>query len=249
MTLTVARRGGAQQQALLQLWKDTRPTPAPPPATLLQRHAVDVSNYTDWLGVRTVTQWRDEHDVGLVIVQSLDTERFPQSRTIAQLIACAAAGMTVDIYVYPFFANGPTDCSKRLSEALKAGVPIRRVHLDVEDVDPSQRALSVADRIRLVRTWLDQCDAFPARIKPAVVYTGRWYWTDPRYLDNTIAFKDRPLWDANYDGVDDASQGFVPYGGWTVDKVAIKQYRGTSSLAGIGGVDLDVLSEAERALA
>lgn len=243
MTTALARRIITSQQTLL---RPGGTAPTPPPTTLLQRHAVDCSNYTDWLGVRTVTQWRDEHDIGLVIVQSLDTERFPQSRTIAQLIACSAAGMTVDIYVYPFFANGPTDCSKRLSEAKKAGVPIRRVFLDVEDVDPSQRALGVADRIRLVRTWLDQCDAFPARVKPAGVYTGKWYWSDPRYMDNTIAFKDRPLWAAQYDGIEDTNV-FTPFGGWAA--CAIKQFKGTTSLAGISGVDLNVLANAERALA
>ena len=42
----------------------------------------------------------------------------------------------------------------------------------------------------------------------------------------------------------DAAAGFRPYGGWLTPR--IKQYRGTSALAGIGGLDLNVLSVSEE---
>jgi hypothetical protein len=48
------------------------------------------------------------------------------------------------------------------------------------------------------------------------------------------------LWDADYDDVADAKMGYVPYGGWNA--VTIKQFRGTTVIAGIAGLDLNMLS-------
>jgi hypothetical protein len=219
----------------------------PPPPTLLKRHAIDVSNYTGNLSVQAIQAWRDQYDVGLVIVQSLDAGRFTQSRTQQQLLACQAAGMTVDVYVYPFFANGAGDCARRLTAALSAGVPIRRVWLDVEDVDPSQAAWTPSQRADMLKRWLQDCDAFPARVHPAGVYTGRWYWTGVQYMDNwtEAAFFNRPLWDSDFDSVADVDYGWAAYGGWSHREV--KQYVGTSTVAGVGNVDQNVLSDAERA--
>lgn len=222
--------------------------PPPAPGALLAAHAVDVSNYTsDWTQA-AIRAWMSAHDVGLVIVQSLDRGRFPGSQTARHLADCADAGLKCDLYVYPFFANGESDAARRLSEAFLTGVPIRRVWLDVEDVDPSQAAWTPAQRIDMVHRWLDSCDRYPAR-HAAGVYTGRWYWDNPKYMSNTTAFSDRLLWDANYDHVDDPTVGFVPYGGWTLSMLAVKQYFGTTELGGVKGVDLNVLSDAERALA
>jgi hypothetical protein len=234
--------------ALLQQQQAGRVTvPPEQPPTLLLPRAVDVSNYTSALTVSALNNWRNQYDIGLVIVQSLDAERFPHSKTVTQLLACQMVGIATDIYVYPFFANGVGDCAMRLNEARKAGVPIRRVWLDVEDVDPSQRAWTPSQRIDMVRRWLEACDAFPASVRPAGVYSGRWYWASPSYMDNSTAFSDRPLWDSDYDGVPDVNHGFTPYGGWT--SRAIKQHIGSSVLGGVSGVDQNVLSEAERALA
>lgn len=187
--------------------------------------------------------WREQHDIGLVLVQSLDSERFPETRTIQQLIGCHAAGIACDVYVFPYFANGISDCARRLNEVTKAGVPIRRVWLDVEDVDPSQAAWTPSQRVDMIARWLDTCDQFPAAHKPAGVYTGAWWWVP--YTANTPVFRGRPLWTAQYDGIEDTNV-FSPYGGWS--SCAVKQYRGSSSLAGVDGVDLDVLADSERAL-
>src|SRR5205085_303273 len=72
------------------------------------------------------------------------------------------------------------------------------------------------------------------------IYSGRWFWTDRRYMGNTSSFADRELWDANYDDVADTLIGYVPYGGW--GRPVIKQFRGTSAMGGIGGLDVDVLA-------
>src|SRR5882672_10576165 len=59
-------------------------------------------------------------------------------------------------------------------------------------------------------------------------------------MGNCTTFADRLLWDANYDDVADTRLGYVPYGGWGYP--TIKQFRGTMAVAGIGGLDLNVLS-------
>lgn len=219
-----------------------------PPRPRLRRHAVDVSNYTRGFTSAAADVWQAQNDVGLVIVQSLDAARFPLTLTRQHLRAAELAELAVDLYVYPFFANGAADASERLSGALGSGVPVRRVWLDVEDVDPSQAAWTPQQRVEMLKRWLAACDDFPARVKPAGIYTGRWYWASSKYMANSTVFADRPLWDSNYDGVDVADYGFVPYGGWVLSDLAIKQYRGTSNLAGVEQVDLNVLSEAEREL-
>lgn len=219
--------------------------PSQPPGIVLARHCVDISNYTTGLTRALLRVWATTHDVGLVIVQSLDKTRFPSSKTAEHLQQCADVGVERDLYVYPFFANGAGDCTRRLSEALATGVPIRRVWLDVEDVDPSQAAWTPSQRVNMVRQWLTECDAYPARLASGI-YTGRWYWASQKYMANSTSFSDRLLWDSNYDYVDNVNYNFTSYGGWTLADLAIKQYAGTSTLAGVGGVDLNVLSEAER---
>jgi hypothetical protein len=93
---------------------------------------------------------------------------------------------------------------------------------------------------------LGECDKYPTRLNPTGIYTGHWYWSPQSgAMHNTTAFAARPLWDSNYDGVYDTTVDFRPYGGWT--SATIKQYQGTSTLAGVGNVDLDVLSASDAA--
>jgi hypothetical protein len=44
--------------------------------------------------------------------------------------------------------------------------------------------------------------------------TGRWFWADSAYMNDSTAFSDRDLWAAQYDGIADATV-FTPFGGWT----------------------------------
>jgi hypothetical protein len=203
-------------------------------------HAVDISNYTTALTAERLASWKTDHDIGLVIVQSLNQADFPQSDTAGQVALCQEAGLPVDIYVYPFFANGPNDAARRLRGVV--GLSVRRVWLDVEDVDGSSEAWSAEQRANAVARWLVDCDAFPTTgTSPAGIYTGQWYWNS--YMRGITRFASRSLWDADYDGVDNVAYGWEPYGGWV--ERAVKQYRGTTTLDGVGNVDLSVLSDEE----
>jgi hypothetical protein len=204
--------------------------------------AIDVSNYSSDFTPENLAALKDA-GVGLVIVQSIDPPAgYPAGKTRAQIEACLAAGLAVDGYVYLWFDLGVDDMKRKL--ALLDGLPIRQLWLDVED--ESAARYSQADCEAKVAAALAECDAFPTTGgQPTGIYTGAWYWQPRTYMGNTTAFSDRKLWDAHYDTVADASVGFVPYGGW--ESCRIKQFAGSSELAGITGVDLDALSAEEAA--
>lgn len=204
--------------------------------------AIDVSNFTDPI-TPVAAQALKGAGVELVIVQAVDPPApFPSSKTRIQIQACLEAGLAVDAYVWLWFDLDGTDVAGKLS--LLDGLSIRQLWLDVEDTAASKYDQAVCEQ--KVSDALAECDAYPTTSgEKAGIYSGRWFWNDRRYMGNTTAFNDRELWDAHYDMVADASAGFVPYGGW--QSAAIKQYQGTTSLAGVGGLDLNVLSVGEEA--
>jgi hypothetical protein len=203
--------------------------------------AVDMSNYTDPLTPANLQALKDA-GVTHVIVQAIDPPPgYPVGKTRAQIEACLDACFTVDAYVWLWFAADVSDISRKLQ--LLDGLPLRQLWLDVEDtaaVRYSQAAVEAK-----VNAALQACDGFLTQVPRTGVYSGRWFWLDPRYMGNTAVFADRELWDANYDDVADAALGFVPYGGWAGAR--IKQFRGSTRVAGIGGLDLNVLAVLEEA--
>lgn len=168
-----------------------------------------------------------------MIVQAISPPPgYPPGVTAQQLAACRDASIQTDLYIYLWPGDTPSTIQSRL--ALADGFTIRRLWLDVEESGVTEAQVAWA---------LAQLDSFPSKLDQAGVYTGGWFWPQ---VGSTIAFSDRPLWDSNFDGIPDASRGFRPYGGWT--SPAVKQYMGTSSLSGVGGIDRDVLSDAEAEL-
>ena len=211
------------------------------PGVLLKRHGVDVSNYTGPLSDETLAAWRDEHDIGLVIVQAIDPPLgYPVTQTRQQVEACWDAEIACDVYLYLWTLSNVEE-NMREKLALLNGIEhkVRKVWLDCEDTTSAtydQRMSAIRRALAVVDGWCMAHD------KPLPgIYTGAWWWVG--YVHDTDEFSELPLWDATYDGIDDASV-FVPYGGWT--ECRIKQYVGSSELAGQGEIDLNVLSEAER---
>jgi Glycosyl hydrolases family 25 len=203
--------------------------------------AVDISNYTDPLTPSAVEGLKGA-GVSHVIVQAIDPPPgYPVGRTRQQIHLCQSAGLTVDAYVWLWFDLDIRDIQRKLS--LLDRLPIRQLWLDVEDTASIKYDQATCEA--KVTAALAACDSFKtASQQKTGVYTGKWFWADQRYMGNTATYGDRELWDANYDEVADAAAGFRPYGGWSAPR--IKQYRGTSALAGIGGLDLNVLSVSEE---
>lgn len=190
--------------------------------------AVDVSNYTGPLSDAQLAVWKRD-GVGLVIVQSIDPPPgYPPGCTVEQILAAQHAGLNVEAYVFLWFGLGVPDIQAKLDLLYALG--IERVWLDVEDT--SARSLRLSKRISTVAAALATISAAGYETG---IYTGYWFWTG--YMGNTNVFSSANLWDAHYDGEPDPAADFVPYGGWS--NCLIKQYAGTSTLDGVGNVDLD----------
>jgi GH25 family lysozyme M1 (1,4-beta-N-acetylmuramidase) len=215
---------------------------ATPPKPLLKQHCVDISNYSGPVSQDTLFAWREMHDVGLVIVQAIEPPpNFPAGQTRQQIQACVAAAIPVDAYLFLWTASN-VEQDMRTKLALLNGLEhwVRKIWLDVEDTTPASAAQRVSS-IRQALAVLDGWALAHARPLPGI-YSARWWWT--AYIDDTTEFADRQLWTAQYDGIDNTSV-FNRFGGW--GSCRIKQYAGTSTLAGQGNVDLNVLSDQERA--
>jgi hypothetical protein len=196
-----------------------------------------MSNFTDPL-TPTAVQGLKSAGIGHVIVQAVDPPReYPVGRTRDQVQACLDAGLTVDAYVWLWFDLDTDDVQRKLQ--LLEGLNIRQLWLDVEDTAAVKYDQATCEA--KVTQALAVCDGFAASggMKTGV-YSGRWFWTDRRYMGNTTSFAERELWDANYDEIADAALGYAPYGGW--QRCVIKQFRGTTVMAGIHGLDLNVLA-------
>lgn len=73
--------------------------------------------------------------------------------------------------------------------------------------------------------------------KAVGIYASAYMWSKIMGgLKNCPLFTNLPLWYAHYDGKP-GFDDFVPFGGWT--RPMIKQFRGTSTLCGVTGVDVN----------
>ena len=194
----------------------------------------DISNYTGPLAADRAAAWR-ANGIGRVVVQAVNPPpQYPAGCTAQQIRTLQAAGIATDLYVYLWMTDSGlmlfADC---LNTA--AGFKVGRIWVDVEDVT---KGPSPNERLALLQRALMEADACGLAAKPSGIYTGAWY--ADRYLPNDLSsLKDRALWFADYDGIADPSV-WVPFGPWTAP--AAKQYAGTSTLFGVGNVDLDVFA-------
>lgn len=75
-----------------------------------------------------------------------------------------------------------------------------------------------------------------------VVYTAHYIWRQMMGDDST-EFSGLPLWNAYYDDDPDIDYQKLPYGGWTIAKLAGEQYTNTTDIAGGVAVDFSVFSD------
>jgi hypothetical protein len=198
---------------------------------------------------------------------------YPPGATGSQVKWSLDNGKLTVPYIWKWFGTGLADIHRRLDLLTPFSGQIDHLALDVEDtsigamVGGSRRlapqpppaalerfrrqpppvrpqglmasASSLKGRTDEIAAALELCDQFPTKSGlPTMVYSGGWYWHG--YLANTTAFASRPNWASLYDGIADP-RVWSPYGGW--DHMDIKQYAGTSTLAGVGNLDLNVLAD------
>lgn len=196
--------------------------------------AVDVSNYSGELSA-SQCQSLKANGVNKVIVQLVNPNILTHRQQIPALLA---AGIEVEGYVYVWFdandrnggfATGRTQWACDEFRALTVG---KMMWLDCEqsmhDTPPFDYIhASTSPTIANCVSAVEQAGLNPG------IYTAGWWWGPG--VSNSAMWKDLPLWDANYDGV----QALTPvnYGGWV--KPTMKQYQGTTTFAGVPMVDLN----------
>ena len=204
--------------------------------------ALDLSNYSTPIDSSFIPPLQ-QAGIQLVIVQSINPPPgYPAGQTLQQLTVCADGGLDIDAYIFFWFDADISDIQNKLNLISPFSGRIRQLWLDIEDTAAVK--YTQAETEARVQAALNLCDAFPTMLGQLTgIYTGNWFWASPLYMDNTSTFSNRKLWDSNYDGNPDPTVGFRPYGGWSAP--VIKQYLGTSTVAGIGNVDQNVLTDAE----
>ena len=115
-----------------------------------------------------------------------------------------------------------------------------RPERDMEHV--ARLAGSMASLQDDVAAWFAVLDQFPTLLGTPGLYSGPWY--DRAYVDLS-PFANRPVWTAEYDGIADVNV-MQPWGGHQ-PPATLKQFMGSTSLAGYGGIDLSVVSDQEMA--
>lgn len=187
--------------------------------------AVDVSNYTGAVSSAQAAALRAA-GVRRAIVQVVDPPpTYPPSVFRQQIPTLLEAGFEVEVYAY-LWLGGNT--AQQVVDATTKVTPWRarlgRMWLDAEDV-------SVPEHQQANRAAIEA--AVGACSMTTGVYTAGWWWRP--YMGDSAAFAHLPLWAAEYDG--EASTRFTPFGGWTA--CTMKQHIGDTSLAGIGGLDMN----------
>lgn len=158
-----------------------------------------------------------------------------------------AAGIVVeDLYTFLYYGL-PTE-RREVSNALAVHQElggISRVWLDCEahfteqagDFDTEAPGMTPA--IRIAKT-MEARNTVRARGLSTGIYTGTYWWRDN--MADTTAFKDDPLWIANY-GRNDGKMapltelGVLAFGGWT--RASVHQYTSTGGYCGRPNRDLN----------
>lgn len=188
--------------------------------------AIDCSNYTGELTSDQVAALYSKR-VELIIVglQYPSSFYYPAGVAHQQIEAILNAGHHMDIECYAE--------SQRIQDTWP-GVSMFKPYI--------KRVWQAAEELHVTPPFLDDAFAFIDGLhlpRRAGVYTGSWFWNAYPFYGQAL-YNDRPLWNADYDGIPDLDVGFSPaYGGWA--RPLIKQFRGSTYdfVPGLGGVDVN----------
>ncbi len=148
-----------------------------------------------------------------------------------QIEACQAAGLQVHGYLWMYPSWDPV---KTVGDAMREygayGLPW--FWIDAEETgDVASPARNAA--------WLTAAlAALEEHGVRAGVYSGKWWWDE--HMAGSTAFRETPLWYAEYDGDPDLYR-WTPFGGWR--NPAGKQYDATHGLCGIEPIDRDTFAD------
>lgn len=186
---------------------------------------VDISN---WQGpVQTETARCLAEQVKIVVVRLSLESPYHVAVANQQIRTCQAAGLQVHgyLWMYPTWEPGKT-----VKDAMREyGIyNLPWVWIDAEeDKEIANPQVNGA----WLRAALADLKAWGVR---AGIYTGAWWWNDPRFMAGSTEFKEVPLWYAEYDGNPDLFR-WTPFGGWL--NPGGKQYDTTHGMCGIDPID------------
>lgn len=121
-------------------------------------------------------------------------------------------------YVWEYTTNNPYDDAQQLLDWYGDRGVVRYC----VDAEETKYILDPAGNARWLDTFLHVL--IDATGLTPIIYTAPWWWRP--FMGNSHAFKDYPLWYANYDGVPTLDNP-GPFGGWD-GQLAAKQYDGGS---------------------
>jgi len=209
----------------------TPPPPPPPPANGWHGHGVDVSSpCANWACIR------QSYSYAVVRMYRESSGGSVDPNGAASVRAAAAAGLSVDVYLYP--AGTHTSDGRRMAtDTLNAirGLPVGRVWVDVEGVTSSWSS-NKANNQQLFKDIVDTLRAGGAQIG---IYTQGWQWN--AIFGSTFTYgANYPLWYAvygqgpghytttdgvcSYSGASQSFSDFSAFGGWS--RPFAKQYNG-----------------------
>lgn len=198
--------------------------------------AADISNYTGYLSPEATACLRAAGIEHVILRASLEPGKNRVEIARQQMDALTAAGIDWSVYVWCYPASWDARTTIRDTVTLLEGRPCRWFHLDVEDVADAPGPGATARWLTIAINELLLQGRRPS------IYTGRWFWEDPRYLGDIEQFSDIPLWTAEYDGRPDLTR-WTKYGGW--ETLLGKQYAGSGQQALCGlSCDLNVFDAA-----
>ena len=201
------------------------PPPVEAPPKLV--HAVDIS--TSRLTAEACACLR-EQGYGRIIV-GIRQDNFALTRHNLQV--AHGEGFETEAYVYLWWGG---DTYQRTAAGCELVAPFASfLHIDCEDNGngaPGQ-PLGIASQ-NIVHKISRSVQACAQASMPHGIYSGAWWWIPA--TDNSEAFRDLPLWAADYDGIADLDV-WRPFGGW--ERPSTKQYQGTTNLCGLA-VDLNI---------
>lgn len=199
---------------------------------------VDISNYTGYLTPERVDALFAAGVKMVIVRASLETRRDQQAIAQQQLGMLMAKGMPYQAYAWCYWDWDPrwtVDATVEMLEPYRAGYASlpdvgKVLWLDVEEA-PSPSV----DEEQWLRLAVDRVDA-SGWLNPGI-YTAAWWWVPN--LGDSGEFADLPLWVAAYDG-DPSPETFRAFGGWT--RAIVDQYNGTSTVGGVGNVDVNQIN-------
>lgn len=196
--------------------------------------ALDLSNNTPAFTVDHVRQWRDQDDVGLAIIQLISGVRLAGDSCQRQILTCLEGGLAVDCYLFPGNDGLALTTAQRLALVpAEARVKIRQLWVDVE------KAYSGFPTQGQVSRCTAECDAW-APWQQTGGYSALWVAQAVGWLPWPWPNRKQWLVYVRNDGSPNLGGSFAG----TNNHVAT-QYRMDVVLAGIGGMDISLLSDSE----